>query len=149
MAITRIHHHTLTVSNMDMSLVFYRDLLGFKVIYDKVRENIPEYDKVMRLDDVKVRVVLLNDPTAESVLALLQFHNPLPVKREMGTLFVGSTAIAVQTDNIDADYVRLQAAGVPFTCEPVQVIRDGKPAARLAYGFDPDGIVVELYQPNT
>lgn len=148
MSITRMHHHTLTVSDMDKSLIFYCDLLGFKLVYDKVRENIPEYDKVMCLSEVKVRVALLNDPTSESVLALLQFHNPLPVKRELGTLYVGSTAIAVQTDDIDADYERLRNAGVSFTCEPVQVIRDGKPSARLAYGFDPDGIVVELYQPN-
>jgi len=101
----------------------------------------------MNLQDVKVRVVLLNDPTAEAVVALLQFHNPAPRKREMGNLFVGSTALALQTDNIDADYRRLKAAGVRFTCEPVDIVRDGRVAARLVYGFDPDEIVIELYQP--
>jgi hypothetical protein len=117
------------------------------VLYDKVRENLPAYDKVMNLRDVKVRVVLLNDPTAEAVVALLQFLNPAPQKREMNNLFIGSTALALQTDNIDADYRRLSAAGVRFTCEPVDVVRDGRVAARLAYGFDPDEIVIELYQP--
>ena len=145
--IRRVHHHTLTVSDMDRSLRFYRDLLNFTVIYDKVRENLPAYDEVMNLQDVKVRVVLLNDPTAEAVVALLQFHNPAPRKREMGNLFVGSTALALQTDNIDADYRRLKAAGVRFTCEPVDIVRDGRVAARLVYGFDPDEIVIELYQP--
>ncbi len=145
--INRVHHHTLTVSDMDRSLQFYRDLLGFSVLYDKVRENLPAYDKVMNLRDVKVRVVLLNDATAESVVALLHFLNPIPQKREMSNLFIGSTALAVQTDDIDADYRRLTKAGVRFTCEPVEVVRDGRVAARLAYGFDPDDIVIELYQP--
>ncbi|MCI0335421.1 MAG: VOC family protein [Planctomycetes bacterium] len=145
--IRRIHHHTLTVSDMDRSLRFYRDLLEFTVIYDKVREKLPAYDKVMNLEDVKVRVALLNDPTGEAIVALLQFYNPLPQKRMMSNLFVGSTALAVQTDAIDVDYQRLKAAGVRFTCEPVDVVRDGRVAARLAYAFDPDEIVVELYQP--
>jgi len=147
MAITRVHHHTFTVSDMDRSLGFYCDLLGFTLMYDKLRENLPAYDQVMGLDDVKVRVALLQDPTEEAVIALLQFHNPPPSKRPMSNLFVGSTALAVQCDDIDADYARLKAAGVRFTCEPVDVVRDGKLSARLAYGFDPDEIVIELYQP--
>lgn len=145
--INRVHHHTMTVSDMDRSLQFYRDLLGFSVLYDNVRENLPAYNQVMNLQDVKLRVVLLNDRTAEAVVALLQFLNPAPKKREMSNLFVGSTALAVQTDDIDADYKRLLKAGVRFTCEPVDIVRDGRIAARLAYGFDPDEIVIELYQP--
>ena len=148
MAITRVHHHTFTVSDMDRSLRFYCDLLGFTLTYDKLRENLPAYDQVMDLKDVKVRVALLEDPAGETVVALLQFHHPQPSKRPMSNLFVGSTALAVECDDIDADYRRLKAAGVRFTCEPVDIIRDGKLAARLAYGFDPDDIVIELYQPT-
>lgn len=147
MAIRRVHHHTFTVSDMEASLRFYRDLLGFNVIYDKLRENLPVYDQVMQMQDVKVRVALLTDPTEESTIALLEYRNPRPQIREMSNLFVGSTALAVQTDDIDADYERLKAAGVRFTCDPVDVVRDGRLAARLAYGFDPDGIVIELYMP--
>jgi len=40
-------------------------------------------------------------------------------------------------------------AGVRFQSEPVDVIREGKLAARIAYAFDPDDLVVELYQPNS
>lgn len=147
MAIRRVHHHTFTVSSMEASLRFYRDLLGFSLIYDKVRENLPAYDRVMQLENVKVRVALLNDPTEECIVALLEFHNPKPRIREQSNLFVGSTALAVQTDDIDGDYARLVAAGVRFNCEPVDIVRDGRFAARLAYGFDPDGIVIELYMP--
>ena len=147
MTITRIHHHTFTVSDMDRSIAFYRDLLGFLLVYDKVRENFPAYDQVMDLKDVKVRVALLNDPSEEAIVALLEYHNPPHEKRAMSNLFVGSTALAIETDDIDADYARLREAGVRFTSEPVDVVRDGKLAARLVYAFDPDDIVVELYQP--
>ncbi len=149
MTITRVHHHTFTVSNMDQSLTFYRDHLGFTLMYDKVRENLPAYDKVMQLSDVKLRVVLLSDPTDEAVIALLEYYHPQPVVREMSNIFVGSSALAVQTDDIDADYARLLEAGVQFTSEPVDVVRDGKIAARLVYALDPDNIAIELYQPAT
>jgi catechol 2,3-dioxygenase-like lactoylglutathione lyase family enzyme len=147
MTITRVHHHTFTVSDMDRSLHFYRDLLGFTLLYDKLREDLPAYDKVMGLENVKVHVALLQDPAREAIIALLRFHHPTPTKRQMSNLFVGSTALAVQSDDIDADHARLKDAGVRFTCEPVDVVRDGRLSARLAYGFDPDDIVIELYQP--
>ena len=147
MAITRVHHHAFTVSNMDRSLTFYRAQLGFTLMYDQVRENLPAYDKVMHLSDVKLRVVLLSDPTDEAIIALLEYYHPQPTVREMSNIFVGSSALAVQTDDIDADYARLLEAGVPFTSEPVDVIRDGKIAARLVYALDPDNIAIELYQP--
>jgi hypothetical protein len=50
-------------------------------------------------------------------------------------------------DDIDVEYQRLSVAGVRFNSPPVDVVREGKLAAKLTYAFDPDNIVVELYQP--
>jgi glyoxylase I family protein len=147
MAITGVHHHTFTVSDMDRSLHFWRDLLGFRLIADVMREKLDSYDKVMAMKDVKVRVAMLKDPADRIMIALLQYHNPDPVTRPMGNQFVGTSILAVQTDDIHADYRRLHEAGVRFNSPPVDVIREGKLAARIAYALDPDGIVAELYQP--
>ena len=62
MTVKRISHHTFTVSDLDKSIPFYRDLLGFRLTQDKMRENVPSYDKVMGFKDVKVRVALFMDP---------------------------------------------------------------------------------------
>lgn len=149
MALTGVHHHTFIVSDMDRSLKFWRDALGFKLIGDVMRENLPAYDEVMAMKDVKVRVAMLKDPSDHTMIALLHYHNPLPIKREMGNQFVGSSVLAVQTDDIDADYARLHAMGVKFNSKVVDVVREGKLAARIVYAFDPDNIVVELYQVMT
>jgi catechol 2,3-dioxygenase-like lactoylglutathione lyase family enzyme len=148
MALLRVHHHTFTVSDMDRSIHFWRDLLGFKLIADVFREKLESYDKVMGMKDVKVRVAMFKDPADGATIALLQYHNPPPIKRDMGNQFVGASVLAVQTDDIDADYRRLKGAGVRFNSPPVDVIRDGTLAAKIAYALDPDGIVVELYQPS-
>ena len=149
MAIKRICHHTFTVSDLDKSITFYRDLLGFRLTQDKMRENLPSYDKVMCLTDVKVRVALFMDPADESMLALLQYHNPKPIVRAMSNAYVGTSILAVQVEDIDWEYDRLTKANVCFNSPPVDMVREGKLAARLAYALDPDGIVVELYQPTT
>jgi hypothetical protein len=39
-------------------------------------------------------------------------------------------------------------ANVRFNSPPVDMVREEKLAARFAYALDPDGIVVELYQPT-
>ena len=131
MAIKRINHHTFTVSDLDQSIPFYRDLLGFKLLQDTMRENVSSYDKVMGFKDVKVRVAMFMDPADESMLALLQYHNPSPKKRPMSNVYVGTSILAVAVTDIDAEYERLRAAGVRFNSEPVDVVRDGKLAARL------------------
>jgi catechol 2,3-dioxygenase-like lactoylglutathione lyase family enzyme len=147
MAITRVHHHTFTVSDMDRALTFWRDLLGLKLIADVLRENLPAYDQVMGMKDVKVRVAMLEHPADRTMIALLQYHNPPPISRATGNQYVGTSILALQCDDIDTDYRRLHAAGVRFNSTVVDVVREGKLAARIAYAFDPDGIVVELYQP--
>jgi len=149
MTIKRINHHTFTVSDLDESIPFYRDLLGFNLLQDTMRENLPAYDKVMGFTDVKVRVAMFMDPADESMLALLQYHNPRPIVREMSNAYVGTSILAVQVEDIDGEYDRLCKADVRFNSAPVDIVREGKLAARLAYALDPDGIVVELYQPTT
>ena len=147
MAFVRVHHHSFTVSEMNRSIHFWCDLLGFKLIADVVRENLESYDRVMGMKGVKIRVAMLKDPSDTTMIALLQYRQPSPIQREMGNQFVGSSVLAVHTNDIDEDYRRLCAAGVRFNSPPIDVIRDGKLAAKISYAFDPDGIVVELYQP--
>ena len=147
MAIVGISHHTFTVSDMDESIPFFRDLLGFRLIQDKVRQDLPSYDQVMALNNVKVRVAMFMDPSDTAMLALLQFHHPAPIVRPMGNQYVGTSLLAVKVSDIDAEYERLVAAGVRFSTPPVDIMREGKLAARLTDAYTPDDFVVELYQP--
>ena len=48
------------------------------------------------------------------------------------------------TDDIDADYTRLLAAGVTFHCLP----QTAPGLCRATYARDPDGNIVELLQPE-
>ena len=81
MAFTKVHHVKYTVGDLDRSLAFYRDLLGFEVTYEAAREGLASYDKIMNMRDVRLRVgMLLHRPTG-FVVGLVQFQNPSPEVR--------------------------------------------------------------------
>ncbi len=147
MAVQAIHHHKIFVSDMDASIAFYRDLLGFELLQDVVRENVPAYDEIMGLEDVKIRVVMAHVPgEPEQLIALLQFLGPPITSREQAITYVGTQALALVVEDITAEYDRLGAAGVRFQGPPVDIVREGKLVAKANYLYDPDGMAIELYE---
>ena len=147
MGFARVHHVKYTVGDLDRSLAFYRDMLGFEVTYEAAREALPSYDRIMKMRDVKLRVgMLLHRPTG-FVLGLVQFRNPPPVERELRNNYVGASSLALQVDDAVSEYERLTSAGVTATSPPTEIVRDGKVAAVAFYVLDPDAIPIEIWQP--
>ena len=146
MAIKSCHHHGFTVSDLDRSIEFYRDVLGLEVIRVSEWSNLPSYDHILGFKDVKFRVVLLRHPVNEFLLELFQYENPPSTKRELKNNFVGSSHLAFEVEDIDSQYDSICAAGYSAINPPVDIVRDGRPVARGIYALDPDGISVELFQ---
>jgi len=146
MAIRKSHHHSFTVSDMDRSIRFYRDLLGFEVIQDAVRAGLESYDRIVGYDHADLRIAMLREREGDFVLELIQYRNPPGKTREQQNYFVGASHVCFLVDDLDSEYQRLLAAGVRFNSPPVEIVRDGRLVCRALYLFDPDGITVELEQ---
>lgn len=144
MATIKIHHFKLSVTDMDRSIVFYRDLLGLTLLYDAHRREIPAYDAIIGYPNVELRVAGFDG--VGCMLCLMQYLNPPMQTRSQDNYMQGAAGIAIQVDDIDADYARLTAAGVTSRSKPVVIVRDGKSVAKACYMHDPDGVTVELYQ---
>ncbi len=146
MSITMAHHHGFTVSDLDASLKFYRDLLGLELIRVSERSNIPAYNQILGYEDVKLKIALLRHPVNEFLLELIQYVNPPSAPREAANHFVGASHVAYEVDDVDAHYESLRAAGYTSINPPADVIRDGERVARAMYALDPDGISIEMFQ---
>jgi glyoxylase I family protein len=146
MPLKSIHHHGFTVSNLERSLPFYRDVLGLEVARISERKDLPSYDTILGYDDVHLHVVILTHPINDFVLELFQYENPPGTTRELGNHFVGASHLAFEVDDIDAESERIKAAGYTSINPPVDVDRGGIVVARAMYALDPDGISVELFQ---
>lgn len=146
MTIRACHHHGFTVSNLEASVEFYRDVLGLELVRISERKDLPSYDTILGYDDVHLRVAILTHPVNEFVLEIFQYVNPPGTKREQSNYYVGSSHVAFEVDDIDRHYEQLKAHGVAPINPPVDIIRNGRKVARAMYALDPDGISVEMFQ---
>jgi catechol 2,3-dioxygenase-like lactoylglutathione lyase family enzyme len=141
MTVTGLHHASLTVSDLDRSLHFYRDLLGVPV-REQVDAAGETFTAVSGEAAQHVRIADL-DLGDGRVLELIENRDdPSPGDHR-------GSHIAFQVDDIVATHRRLVKAGVGARSKPQPL---GPEAGRhwagciVVYLTDPDGATVELVQ---
>lgn len=135
-----IHHTCLTVSDMERSVAFYRDLLELRLIFDTASEGIrlegPVADAVTGCPGTSQRVVYF--AAGRDLFELVEYRPPGKPLVDRRASDCGTTHVCFLTDDIDSVYRRLQAAGVPVHSAP-QWVGD----AQVFYFRDPDGLILE------
>ena len=146
-----IIHIGVTVSDLDRSIAFYRDTLGLAFQGEILMEG-PETEKIFAKKGVKARVAYLK---AEGDLAappveLIEFAGAGIEKRPMDLYRTGVSEICFACDDIWAEYRRLTALGVKFISEPAafDFTASGYGKSEACYFYDPDGVILELLQPQ-
>lgn len=145
--ITGIHHVSRGVCDMDRSLAFYRDLLGMEVVLDTEMAG-EMLDRETGLAGATLRFVLLRGSGTMPFLELLQYRAPAGKQyaADASPADVGAHHIALVVNDIAAAHERLVAAGVRFNWPPQEVDSGTLRGHWTAYCFDPDGLVIELWQ---
>ena len=141
--ITGIHHFALTVSDMNRSIAFYRDLFGLTVLSDRVVDR--DYvERITAVPGARVRIVHLRG--YEQQVELLQYLQPVGAPRARELPDAGSAHLCFVSDDLDDDVVRLRDAGVTFRSLPVETTNGPNRGGRGIYVEDPDGNAVEVVQ---
>ncbi len=142
-----IHHTSRSVSDMDTSLAFYRDLLGMKVVLDAEMSG-EMLSREVDLKDARLRLVELAPEDGSFFLELLEYYSPRGRRYPPDTTCadVGADHVALTVEDIHDAYRRLRERSVRFTCEPQEVDAGFFKGHWTAYCYDPDGLVVELWQ---
>ena len=146
----RIYHVGLTVSDLERSIAFYRDVLGLEFQGEIFMEG-EETDKMFRRVNCKARVAYLKGSKAVEAppVELIQFVNN-EVKKVPSDLFTTSISeVCFYTDDIDSAYKHLVDNNVECLSEPqyFDFRADGFGESRAFYFRDPDGIILEMMQP--
>ena len=140
-----LHHASITTANLDRLAAFYRDQLGFEVVMETAwNGDNAQADTIFGLTGSAVRMVMLR--TANAFLELFEFaHPPSPERGQDRPVYhQGLTHICIAVSDLEAEYVRLSAAGMPFNSAPQHV----PGLCRAVYGRDPDGNLIELIEPD-
>jgi glyoxylase I family protein len=139
-----IRHLGVTISDLEQSLWFYRDLLGFKVhkIADEGGECLDNFSALRNVDVTTVKMYDNN----KNMLELLHYksHPEKPHNnRERRISEIGCSHFALTVKDLDELYETLTSKGIIFNW-PVQVSPDGN--VKVAFCRDPDGTLIEMVE---
>lgn len=127
----RIRLNSILVDDQDKALMFYTQTLGFKKKHD-----LPVAGPFRWLT-----VVSAAGPD-DLELALEPNANPAGKTYQQALFDQGIPATAFEVDDLDAEYARLNAAGVAFRSTPTTA-----GPAKIAAFADTCGNWIQLYQP--
>ena len=143
----RIHHTGYTVSDLDRSVAFYRDLLGCEVLATQEKEG-GYLAAIVGYPDAHVRMAHLRVPGDGHVIELFQYLAPAGERADVEPRNVGASHLCFIVADLPALYDSLLERGVTsFVSPPVEVDTGINRGGTALYLRDPDGITVELFQP--
>jgi catechol 2,3-dioxygenase-like lactoylglutathione lyase family enzyme len=141
--VLRTGHTGITVSDLDRSIRFYRDLLGCEVS-SPVRAEGPFFEAITGVPGCQIDVAFAR--VAGHVIELLCYRKPPGRASTLRACDPGFMHVCLKVPDLDRLIEVVRSAGF----EPVGPIQraEGEPVNGLevVYVRDPDGVVLELIQ---
>lgn len=136
---SRVHHSAICVTDVDASLRFWRDGLGFAVLMDERFEG--DWPTLLRAPSTSLRAVFLGDPAhpEAAIVELVDLGLAEATASSPPELAsAGFLLLSIVTD-LDAALDRLAALGLGGPPRRIEVS-----GIAMAVVADPDGVLVEL-----
>ena len=147
--INEVVHIGLTVSDIDRSIAFYRDILGLQFKAEIVMEG-PETDALFQMKNCKCRVAYLNgsDDIMAPDIELIQFVDHQANKDQASLNKTSISEICFKVKDLDKVYAHLVENGVDCLSKPqaFDFTPYGFSKSKAIYFRDPDGIILELME---
>ena len=140
------HHTSFTVDQVDRSIAFFCDQLGLELLY---RRQVSEeyFAQIVGIPGCVVVAALLRIPGTAHHVELFEYQRPRGVPVQPRPCDPGSSHLSLLVDDLPAMYERLRAAGAQFVSAPVLVAAGPNRGGYGVYLRDPNGILIELFQP--
>ena len=144
--ITRFNHFNVSVSDMDRSIGFYRDVLGLNLRGRGV-VRYQHLDRIIGLEGTEIEWAELDIPGG-GMIELFRYVHPTGSPVDPAVNNSGTTHFALEVSDIDLAYADLARAGARIQSSAPVTIPFGDWAGwRCLYARDPDGVTIELSQP--
>jgi glyoxylase I family protein len=138
-------HTGITVSNLERSLAFWRDVLGFEFSHS-AHQTGDRVEQITGVRGAELKLAVLKTPAGHKI-ELLEYFAPADRSRaELRPCEVGHVHVALTVDNLDAVLKKIADSGWRSAGEP-QTLKEGPNAGkRVVYVFDPDGTTIEFME---
>ena len=135
-----MNHVGITVADLDASLAFYCEVLGFELGF-RTRATGKWFDTLTRNDGADIEIAMLR--LAEFTLQLVQYHASGGTALPLAHHNVGNPHLCIEVDDFDARHHRISTLGLHDPTPIVDIMGTGM---RSFYVHAPDGVPVELLQ---
>jgi glyoxylase I family protein len=139
-------HTGISVSNLQRSLAFWRDVLGFEFSHS-AHQTGELAREITGIRYAEIKLAVLKAPGGHKI-ELLEYLQPADRKQtaDHRPCDLGSVHVALLVDDLDAVLERIAASGWKTAGKP-QTLKTGPNAGkRVVYVRDPDGTTIEFMQ---
>ena len=139
-------HTGITVSSLERSLAFWRDVLGFELSHT-AHQTGEMASEITGVAGAEIKLAVVKTPGGHKI-ELLEYIAPADCKRDVDfrPCDVGSVHVALIVDDLDAVLSAINVSGWKAAGKP-QTLQSGPNAGkRVVYVRDPDGTTIEFMQ---
>ena len=138
-------HTGITVSNLEQSLAFWQNVLGFEFSH-RAHQTAELASEITGVAGAEISIAVVKAPGGHKI-ELLEYLAPPDRKHvDLRPCDVGSVHVALTVDNLDAVLSAIAASGWKAAGEP-QTLQSGPNAGkRVVYVRDPDGTTIEFME---
>ena len=138
-------HTGITVSNLERSLAFWCDVLGFELSHT-AHQTGELAQEITGVAGAEIKLAVLKTPAGHKIELLEYLAPPDREHAKVRPCDVGHVHVALLVDDLDAVLERVATSGWKAAGQP-QLLKSGPNAGkRVVYVRDPDGTTIEFMQ---
>ena len=143
-AVISVDHTGITVSNLERSLAFWRDVLGFELSH-RPHQTGRLASEITGVAGAEISIAVLKGYGHK--IELLEYQAPED-RRHVGLrpCDVGFVHVALLVDNLDAILETIAKSGWKAAGEPQRLTAGPNAGKRVVYVRDPDGTTIEFME---
>ena len=140
-------HTGITVSNLEQSLAFWRDVLGFELSHT-THQTGELAREITGVAGAEIKLAVVKAPGGHKIELLEYLAPPDRGKHvDLRPCDIGSVHVALLVDDLEAVLESIAASGWKAVGKPQTLTSGPNTGKRVVYVRDPDGTTIELMQP--
>src|SRR5438046_686589 len=138
-------HTGITISNLERSLAFWRDVLGFELSHT-AHQTGELAEEITGVEGAEIKLAVLKTPSGHKIELLEYLASPDRKHVEVRPCDVGHVHVALLVDDLDAVLDKIAASGWKASGKP-QTLKTGPNAGKhVVYVRDSDGTTIEFME---
>src|SRR5437588_611524 len=139
-------HTGITVSNLERSLAFWRDVLGFEFSHSAHQKG-EMAEQITGVRGPELRIAVVKAPGGHKI-ELLEYLAPADRKKDVDLrpCDVGHVHVALTVDDLDAVLKKIAESGWQAAGQPQTLTAGPNAGKRVIYVRDPDGTTIEFME---